>query len=126
MKKDKPAKPFRVPPGLRMVRVNPTTGEPAEFGDRKAIWEAYLPGTDPQPGVPQPVLDGSGQTGGSGAWREAVLPGVDYGAQSGAGATGDETGTAPAAGGAPLLSAPPAAAPPRTGAPATEGTGGIY
>ncbi|MCG5242181.1 penicillin-binding protein 1A [Azospirillum doebereinerae] len=57
--KDKPATPFRVPPGLRLVRVNPATGDLAQPGDRRAIWEAFLPGTEPNPDRPQMVLDGS-------------------------------------------------------------------
>lgn len=38
--------PFRIPPGVRMVRVDPRTGEPARPGG-PAIWEAYRPGTEP-------------------------------------------------------------------------------
>lgn len=57
--KDRPATPFRVPPGLRLVRVNPANGQLAQPGDRKAIWEAFLPGTEPNPDRPQIVLDGS-------------------------------------------------------------------
>src|SRR5271154_3264903 len=44
--KDAPATEFRTPPGLRMYRVNPTTGLPAAAGEA-AIWEAYRPGTEP-------------------------------------------------------------------------------
>ncbi|HEX2150647.1 MAG TPA: penicillin-binding protein 1A [Stellaceae bacterium] len=51
---DAPAKEFRMPPGLRMYRVSPTTGLPAGAGE-PAIWEGYKPGTEP--GVdPMPVL----------------------------------------------------------------------
>ncbi|MEI7611013.1 MAG: penicillin-binding transpeptidase domain-containing protein, partial [Rhodospirillaceae bacterium] len=57
--KGKPAQPFRVPPGLRLVRINPTSGHPAEPGDKKAIWEAYLPGTEPGAEPDQPVLGGN-------------------------------------------------------------------
>lgn len=45
--KDEPIVPFRVPQGVRMVQVNPETGQPAAAGDRRAIWEAFLPGTEP-------------------------------------------------------------------------------
>jgi penicillin-binding protein 1A len=55
--KDKPATPFRVPPGLRLVRVNPANGQLAQFSDSRAIWEAFLPGTEPNPDQPQMVLD---------------------------------------------------------------------
>src|SRR5262249_51875422 len=57
--KGKPAIPFRVPPGLRMVRVNPETEELAKVGEKEAIWESFIPGTEPQEGQQRPVLDGS-------------------------------------------------------------------
>ena len=57
--KGKPATPFRVPKGVRLVRVDPATGHPAEPGDRKAIWEAYLPGTEPGAEPETPVLGGN-------------------------------------------------------------------
>ena len=56
--KDKPAIPFRQPPGLRMVRVNPHTGALAMMGDKDAIWEPFIPDTEPQDGQVRPVLDG--------------------------------------------------------------------
>jgi penicillin-binding protein 1A len=45
--KDQPATPFRVPPGVRLVRVDPDTGRLAGPGTQTAILEAYLPGTEP-------------------------------------------------------------------------------
>ena len=42
-----PPTPFRIPPGIRMVRVNSTTGLPALPGERNVIWEAFKPGTIP-------------------------------------------------------------------------------
>lgn len=53
---NKPGLPFRIPPGLRLVRVNPATGAPAAPGER-AIFEAFKPGTEPF--GPRPVLDGT-------------------------------------------------------------------
>lgn len=44
---DKPAKPFRVPSGVRLVRVNHDTGRPAEPGDSDVILEAFKAGTSP-------------------------------------------------------------------------------
>jgi penicillin-binding protein 1A len=44
---DTPAIPFRIPPGIRLVRVNSTTGKPALPGDRHVILEAFKPGTLP-------------------------------------------------------------------------------
>lgn len=54
--KDAPATPFRVPPGLQLVRVDPETGRPASPGQRNAIWEGFIPGTEPR--GQQGVLDG--------------------------------------------------------------------
>ena len=56
--KDKPAIPFRIPPGIRLVRVNAATGLLARPGDRNVIREAFKPGSEPT-GERQ-VLDGSG------------------------------------------------------------------
>jgi len=57
--KDKPPTPFKVPPGLRLVRVNHDTGQPTFPGDPQAIDEFFKPGTEPTgDGTPQ-VLDGS-------------------------------------------------------------------
>ncbi|MDH5488332.1 MAG: penicillin-binding protein 1A [Rhodospirillaceae bacterium] len=39
--------PFRIPPGIRMVRVNPTSGLPALPGEKNVIWEAFKNGTIP-------------------------------------------------------------------------------
>ncbi len=43
-----PATPFRIPPGVRLVRVNAQTGLPASSGDLGIIYEAFRPGTEPQ------------------------------------------------------------------------------
>jgi penicillin-binding protein 1A len=45
--KDQPATPFRVPPGVRLVRVDADSGRLAGPGTPTAILEAYLPGTEP-------------------------------------------------------------------------------
>jgi len=42
-----PATPFRIPPGIRLVRVNAVTGRPARSGDKRVIREAFRPGTVP-------------------------------------------------------------------------------
>ena len=44
---DKPAVPFRVPPGIEMYRINAQTGLMARPGDEKVIMEAFKPGTRP-------------------------------------------------------------------------------
>jgi penicillin-binding protein 1A len=44
---DQPATPFRIPPGIELVRINPTTGQLARPDEKNAILEAYKPGTEP-------------------------------------------------------------------------------
>ena len=44
--KDKPDIPFRVPPGVKLVRVNYNTGKPAKPGDKLIITEAFRKDTD--------------------------------------------------------------------------------
>ncbi len=44
---DRPTVPFRVPPGIRLVRLNAETGQLAVAGDRKVFLEAFKPGTLP-------------------------------------------------------------------------------
>ncbi|MSO71337.1 MAG: penicillin-binding protein 1A [Alphaproteobacteria bacterium] len=39
--KDAPKTPFRIPPGIRLVRVSAATGQPAKPGDRDVILEAF-------------------------------------------------------------------------------------
>ena len=41
--KDKPNYEFRVPQGIKFVRVNPNTGRPAGLGDKVVIMEALKP-----------------------------------------------------------------------------------
>jgi len=45
--KGKPATPFRIPPNVRMVRINARTGKLARSGDKNVILEAFKPGTEP-------------------------------------------------------------------------------
>jgi penicillin-binding protein 1A len=56
--KGQPHIPFRIPPGIRLVRVNPTTGLPAGEGSGRVILEAFIPGTEPS-GDMLLVLDGA-------------------------------------------------------------------
>jgi penicillin-binding protein 1A len=44
---DKPAIPFRVPPGMHLVRINGKTGLRAGPGEGGVIVEAFKPGTNP-------------------------------------------------------------------------------
>ena len=45
--KEKPATPFRIPPGIRLVRVEAATGLAAREPGRGVILEAFKPGTEP-------------------------------------------------------------------------------
>jgi penicillin-binding protein 1A len=56
--KNVPPVPFRIPEGLRMVKLNARSGQLADPSDTKAIWEAFLPGTEP--GENDVVLDSQG------------------------------------------------------------------
>jgi penicillin-binding protein 1A len=108
--KGKPALPFRVPPGLRMVRVDAATGALTGPSDKNAIWESFIPGTEPQEGQQRPVLDGS-VTGEAANGVNGVTPSA--GGVMPATATGG-------------LAAPTAAPAPASTSPATMGTGGLY
>jgi penicillin-binding protein 1A len=44
---DKPNVPFRVPAGIKLVRINSATGMRASPGDQKVILEAFKPGSAP-------------------------------------------------------------------------------
>ncbi len=44
---DVPGIPFRIPPDIRLVRINGSTGAPARAGDKNIILEAFKPGTVP-------------------------------------------------------------------------------
>ena len=64
---DRPDIPFRVPAGVRLVRVDAATGLPARPGDNSVILEAFRPGTEPSASA-RAVLDGlEGDAAGDGA-----------------------------------------------------------
>lgn len=56
--KDVPITPFRTPPGIRNVQINAETGQRANPGDQKVIWEAFVEGTEPSENMY--ILDGQG------------------------------------------------------------------
>lgn len=45
--KDMPPIPFRVPPGIKQMQVNASTGALAQPGDSRVIWEAFVAGNEP-------------------------------------------------------------------------------
>ena len=55
--------PFRIPPGVSLVKIDRQTGQPAYGSDGNTIWEAFRPGTEPGTGYALDRLDGSGGTG---------------------------------------------------------------
>jgi penicillin-binding protein 1A len=71
--KDKPATAFRIPPGIRLVRVNAATGQLARPGDRTVIYEAFKPGTEPNGN--NVVVSGEGIGDAGGAAMPAGAPG---------------------------------------------------
>ena len=108
---DTPAMPFRVPPGIKQVRINAETGTRARAGEKNVIWEAFLSGSEPTDKMY--ILDGSGIS---------AMPAMGYGggyggysASGGAYEDGDAfvPGVTPSAG-------------PASGAAAVTGTGGLY
>ena len=62
--KDKPAVPFRTPPGVRLMRVDGATGRLAGSSNPRVILEAFKPGTAPEGSGGRP---GRGRGGGSGS-----------------------------------------------------------
>ncbi len=56
------AVPFRIPPGIKLVRINRRTGARASSGDPDAILEAFKPDTDP-PDTSYTVWGGAGSDG---------------------------------------------------------------
>jgi penicillin-binding protein 1A len=80
--KDKPPTPFKIPPGVRMVRVSHTTGQPTAPGDGDVIDQAYKPGTEPGSGYDYGApIDGSAPITGAdgtvaGGRRPASLSGT--------------------------------------------------
>ena len=68
---DKPAVPFRVPPGIKLIRIDPQTGARAGPGSSRAILEAFKPGTAPPDS--------------SASYYGAVTPEVDRAVRTGTG-----------------------------------------
>jgi penicillin-binding protein 1A len=85
---DKPAAPFRVPPGIKLVRVDLKSGTRAGPGTERAILEAFKPGTAP-PDSYSVVGDGAPADDGR-SWGDrgrffGVSPDADRAVRSGTG-----------------------------------------
>ena len=85
---DKPAVPFRVPPGIKLIRVDLKTGLRAGPGTERPILEAFKPGTAPPDSysvVGYGENGGGGNGGGGRAWGAGVTPDADRAVRSGTG-----------------------------------------
>ena len=80
---DKPAVPFRVPPGIKLIRVDLKTGQRAGPGSERVILEAFKPGTAP-PDNYSVVGYGSGGPGGQ-SYGAGVTPDAARAVRSGTG-----------------------------------------
>jgi penicillin-binding protein 1A len=69
---DKPPEPFRVPPGIQLVRVDLKTGMRATPNSQKVILEAFKPGR--QPSEPYTVVGFEGYQGKNGVQQSYVHP----------------------------------------------------
>jgi penicillin-binding protein 1A len=69
---DKPAIPFRVPAGIKLIRVDAKTGVRASPGDSKVILEAFKPGTAPPDGY-----SAMGMTDSNDSRPQTVAPGAE-------------------------------------------------
>jgi penicillin-binding protein 1A len=118
--KDTPPTPFRIPPGIELVRINAETGQLAQAGDKKIIYEAFKPGTEPT--GEGPTMAGGTAINGDDEDAASMAP---------AAATTDDGSAAPTAvdttgGRAPAATpATPATSTKPRSTPST-GTGGLY
>jgi penicillin-binding protein 1A len=82
---NKPAAPFRVPPGIKLIRVDLKSGTRAGPGTERAILEAFKPGTAPPDNY---SVVGNGDDPGNGGgrgWGVGVSPDADRAVRSGTG-----------------------------------------
>jgi len=79
---DKPAVPFRVPPGIKLIRVDLKTGQRAGPDSQKVILEAFKPGTAPPD---NPAVVGYGNGGDTRFFSNGPPPGADRAVRSGTG-----------------------------------------
>ncbi len=56
-----PTIPFRIPSGIRLVRIHAKTGQLVVRGDSPVVLEAFKPGTEPRSDqFPEPIMTGTG------------------------------------------------------------------
>jgi penicillin-binding protein 1A len=74
-----------VPPGIKLIRVDPKTGMRAGPGTERAILEAFKPGTAP-PDSYSVIGFGNGEGGGApSSYGQGVSPDADRAVRSGTG-----------------------------------------
>jgi penicillin-binding protein 1A len=73
---DRPPVPFKIPPGIKLIRIDPKTGLRAGPGTQRAILEAFKPGTAPNDSNRYLSSDGS---------PVAVTPEADRAVRTGSG-----------------------------------------
>ena len=79
---DKPAVPFRVPPGIKLIRVDLKTGQRAGPGSERVILEAFKPGTAPPDNY---SVVGDGSSSGPPSYGAGVSPDAARAVRSGTG-----------------------------------------
>ena len=88
---DKPGVPFRVPPGIKLIRIDPKTGMRAGPDTQRAILEAFKPGTAPPDSYSVIGFDngqsgqGSAPAGFFGPGRQGISPESGRAVRSGTG-----------------------------------------
>jgi len=78
---DKPAVPFRVPPGIKLIRIDPKSGMRIAAGSPGGLLEAFKPGTAP----PDSYSIIGSEGGEARAFPAAISPEADGAVRSGRG-----------------------------------------
>ena len=118
--KGRPPVPFRTPPGMEFIPIDPKTGKRANFGEPGVILEAFKPGQEPPEEGDGAVIGAN--LGGAPANDNVAGGGEDL--QVFGDAENDTAGGVGAASSAHPVAPPPA--PPQEDTDLTTGTGGLY
>jgi penicillin-binding protein 1A len=70
---DKPAVPFRVPPGLKLIRIDPKSGTRIAAGSSGGLLEAFKPGTAPPDSYSVIGYEGGGEARGPSPEADSAL-----------------------------------------------------
>jgi penicillin-binding protein 1A len=117
---DKPAIPFRTPPGIRMVRIDAETGKLASPSSNKVIEEAFKAGTEPGANSNGVIITGNGSP-----ILPVVKPG-EVGEETGADSQNGEGSQPFPANNAPVLGTPSANNPTAVNPASPAAPSGIY